>query len=151
MPLKVIDGLRTVTHGNSQLDLDVQAIVAGNTVNGAVHTMDGFGEFLALFTIDDVDVGATLIMKVQESNEAAANFTNIAGAEKTVAAGAANDAELISVDWKHPDRGKFARVTAQVTGANNTDLSAIGLKMVPFGGSAGLDLSVGDNVVEVTA
>ncbi len=151
MPLKVIDGLRSQAHANSDLDLNVQPIVAGNTVNGAVHTIDGFGEFLALFTVDDVDTGATLIVKVQESNEAAANFTNISGATKTIAAGSADIIEMISVDWKHPDRKKYARVTAQVTGANNADLSAVGLKMVPFGGAAGLDLDTGDNVVEVTA
>ena len=142
MSLKVINGLRGVDGANSGMDIDIQAIVFGNTVNGAVHDMVAHFELLFLCLNDDVDAGATLVFHAQESNEAAANFTNITGASVTVAAEVANTVELLSIDWKNPDRKRYARVCATVTGANNADVGAVGLRLQEHAGDKAIDTNV---------
>lgn len=144
MSLKVIDGLRTVDGANSGIDMAIQAIIAGNTVNGASHDMKDHFEFLAICINDDTDVGATLTFRVQESNDNS-TFTNITGASAAVASNTANTVELISVNWKHPDRQRYARVTATVSGANNGDCAVVGLRLQANAG----DIDVDDNVAEV--
>ena len=152
MGLKTIDGLRSYDHANAAMDVPQQVIAAGSTVNGNIHDMAGFGEFLAHCLTDAIDVGATLTYQVQESDtQTSGDFTDISGASKSVAGAGTNQYHMISVDWTHPDRKRYARVECAVTGANNATPTVVGNKIKPMSSPGGIDLTTGDNVVEVTA
>ncbi len=141
MSLKVIDGLRTIDGANAAMDMNIQTITAVNTVNGSSHDMKNHFEFIAVCLNDATEAGATCTFVGQESNDDS-TFTNISGSSAVIAADSANTVELIQVDWKHPDRKRYARVAAVVTGANTSIVGIVGMRVQAKGG----DLSVDDNV-----
>lgn len=126
MSLKVIDGLRTLDGANHKIDIPAQSVASGATVNGTSHDMSDHNELLAAFLGGAVTGAGSLACVVQESNEAAANFTNVAGATVTITT--ANFGQLMSVDWRSPLRKRYARlsVTASV---NTVAVSAAGLRV----------------------
>jgi len=147
MSLKVIDGAKAIDGANLACDIDYQTLTVGGTANVESTSVDmsEFFELLAHITVDAVDAGCTLKVAVQESDEADASFTNITGALAEFAAGAADDSVWMSVNWKHPDRKRYARLQAIVTGANTALLTAGTLRVQPHGGP----MSVDTGVVEV--
>lgn len=148
MSMKVMDGARTIDGANSGTDIPYQTLTVGMTAqaNSTGVDMSNHFELLATFLAPAVAAGCTLTCLVQESDEAAANFTNITGAAATIAAGSANLAEWISVDWKHPDRKKYARLSMLATGANTATVAALSLRVNEGGG----DVDADDNMTEVT-
>lgn len=144
MSMKVMDGARALDGTNLTADIVQTTLTVGGTatVNSTGVEMTDFFEFLAHILVTSVDAGATLVVVAQESNEAAANFTNITSATQTFAATAANDSAWFDVDWKHPDRGKYARLSATVTGANTAVLSGATFRIQPHGGPVTADASV---------
>lgn len=129
--LKVMDGARTLDGANHTPDLPYSTLTVGGTATANTTGVDmkAHAEFLACVCVSAIAAGATLTVKAQESNEAAANFADIADASMEFAANTANDAQWFSVDWNHPDRLRYARLTATVTGANTAKLSANTLRV----------------------
>lgn len=146
MSLKVMDGVRTLDGANHTPDLPGTTLTVGGTetANTTGAEMKDFFELLASILVTSVAAGCTLVVKAQESNEASANFTDIPGASITFAANTANDAQWIDVNWKHPDRKRYGRLTATVTGANAATLSATTLRVGPHGG----DMTADDSFTE---
>lgn len=124
--LKVIDGLATVDGANSKIDIPAQSVTAAATVNGTSHDMSDHNEFIAAFLGGAVTGAGVLTCKVQESNEPAANFADVTDAVQTVST--SNALKLISVDWRKPNRKRYARLT--VTAATNTvAISAVAVRV----------------------
>ncbi|GAG44021.1 unnamed protein product, partial [marine sediment metagenome] len=116
---------------NSTPDLVSTTLTVGGTATANTTGVDmvAHSEYLACIQVTSVAAGCTLVVKAQESNEAAANFTDVTGAAITYAANTVNDAQWVDVDWRHPDRLRYARLTATVTGANAAVLSANTLRV----------------------
>ena len=131
MSLKVMDGARTIDGANIGGDLSAEN-VAASTVNATSVDMSspGHHELLVAISCGVLTGTGTLAVFVQESNEAAANFTNIASAIQSFAATNDNTSKWISVDWKKPDRKRYARVVA-TTALNSTVYSALTLRVQP--------------------
>lgn len=114
--LKVIDGLRGLYNNgaaNCTVGLPYQSFTAA--VNGAAIDMANFAELLVLGFLMAPTGSGTGVIYVQESNEAAANFANVANA--SMALSAANTERFHSVDWRNPARKRYARLV----GANATN------------------------------
>jgi hypothetical protein len=137
--LRVAHGLRMNDGANAVSDIPPANYSAG-TVNAASVEMTDFNELLAVITAGVVASGGTAQLIVQESDESAANFTNISGATATIN-NASNTSALVSVDWKHPDRKKYAR--AQVITATAASFHGVAtMRVQPIGGPVDED----DNV-----
>lgn len=143
MSLKVMNGARTLDSANLVTDIAYQTLTVGGTaqVNSTGVDMSGHAEFLACCMGMAVHANATLTWYIQESDEAAANFVNISGATKVMAASSANDAAWIDVNWKHPDRLKYGRIVAIATGANTATVAATSLRVQQINGDVTADAS----------
>jgi hypothetical protein len=111
--LKVIDGLRTSNHANSVVDIAAQSVVHGTTNANVVSTsvdMANFAELLVVGLCNAVTGTPTGTIAIQESNEAAANFVNVTNAVLTFTA--ANTVKVHSLDWRKPNRKRYARLSA---------------------------------------
>jgi hypothetical protein len=140
MSLKVMDGLRTVDGANAAVDIAIANYASGNTMNGTSHDMKDHFEFLVSAQAGVVTGTAVVTIVVQESNEAAANFANVASAAVSFANNAnSNQAKLISVNWKHPDRKRYARVQGLVTVANAAFYGVHAMRVAPHGGPVTAD------------
>lgn len=107
MPLKVIDGLRTANHANAVIDF-AQLVAA--QVNGPGTDMSEHLEAVYVGTCSAVTGSGTGTIVMQESNEASANFTNVTNA--SLAFNTANTVKVGSVDWRKPNRKRYARLAA---------------------------------------
>jgi hypothetical protein len=141
--LRVVDGAYTLAAGTFTIDIPYKTLTVGGTANAESTGVDmsGHWEFLANVCGYVIDAGCTLTVTVQESDEAAASFTNITGASHSYAAGSANDSKWFSVSWRNADRKKYARLQAIVTGANTATLSAVTLRVLPNAGPINTDAS----------
>jgi hypothetical protein len=113
---KVIDGLRMIDGTNNASDLALVNYASGNTSNSTSVDMIDHSELLVHAMSGTLLGTATLTLIIQESDEAAANFTNVAFINFAAADDAKN--KLASIDWNHPDRKRYARLSGVV--ANNT-------------------------------
>ncbi len=144
MSLKVIDGARFL--GSSAADIPISNYANASTTNSASQDMSEFFELMAQLDVGVIVGTASVQFVVQESNESAANFTNISGATVTVVNSAnSNLAKRISVNWKHPDRLRYARLQGLVTVANAAFFGATIARLQPRGG----DMDIDDSVTEV--
>jgi hypothetical protein len=130
MSLKVIDGLMTLDGANYKIDIPYQAVTAAATVNSTGVDMSAHSEFLAAFLGAAVTGAGVLTCLVQESNEAAANFTNVTGGASNAVTtiSAANTLKVMSVDWRSPLRKKYARLSV-VAATNTVAVSAVGCRV----------------------
>ena len=125
--LKVIDGLRTYDHANAKTEIPSQSI-NGTAVNSAGSLdMADHRELIAVALAGAVTGTGVLTVQIQESNEAAANFTNVTNAVLTL--NTANTLKLHSVDWRKPARKRYARLQANTT--NAVVVSAFSLAVGP--------------------
>lgn len=146
--LKVIDGLKLVDAANNTPDVKA-ADRTNATTNSTGVDMSEHEELLAILHLGVVDASHGMTFAIQESDEAAANFTNITTPVNTVlsiAAANSNTQRVLSVDWRHPDRKRYARVQGINDATNSALWAATTLRCRPKGGPVGVD----DNVVEVT-
>lgn len=118
--MRVIDGAKVFDGANNATDLSHLNYASGNTSASTSVDMrnPGHHELLVNARTGNLLGAATLTVAVQESDEAAANFTNIAGAHMNFAPTDDNKSKWASIDWTHPDRKRYARV--QGITANNT-------------------------------
>lgn len=138
MSMKVIDGARTLDGANFGCDLPPLSIASGNTRNSTGVDMSGHYELIA--NVEAGVVNTSVAVTVQESNESAANFTNITGAVVTMNTN--NTSKVMSVDWKHPDRKKYARLQGITAGGGATLYGATTLRVAENAGPVSLDSSV---------
>jgi len=122
--LKVIDGLRTFNAAAP--DLAAQSVTT--QVNTGSVDMANFAELLVVGQCNSLGGGGVGSLAIQESNEAAANFTNITNA--ALAFTVANTMKVWSGDWRKPNRKRYARLAAFNTTANVT-MSAVTLRVRP--------------------
>lgn len=141
MPLKVIDGLKTCDGANAAIDLRSQSVTHGtqnsNVVSSSVD-MSGFAELIAIGMCNGVTGTPTGTITIQESNESSANFTNITNAVMTFTA--ANTMQVHSIDWRKPNRKRYARLSA-FNATNACILAGLTLRVQPLRG-----VSLDDNV-----
>ncbi len=121
MGLKVMDGARTLDGANNGIDAPAVGATAG-TVNTTGVSMADHEELMVCLAVGVMTGTGTLAVAVQESNDDT-TYTNISGALVSVAADGDNTGYIIDVDWRHPDRMKYARV--QAITANNTCFHSI--------------------------
>lgn len=139
---QLLDGVRPDDESNG-LAIDYAANSAGD-VDSAGVLMQGFLEFLATLHLDVVDASTTLVFKVQESDDDT-TYTDVPDATSgTIAAATANEIRRIHVDWRHPDRKKYARVRCVVAGSNSADFSVDTLR----GNAVGGDISKSASMIE---
>ena len=129
MSLKVMDGLRTLDGANMTCDLP-----PADRTNTAVNTtgvdMSAHNELLVSVQQGVVDAGQVGSVKVQESNEAAANFTDITGAVASFnGAASSNLTQVISVDWRSPERLKYARLVGTFGSTNSALVGAVTMRV----------------------
>lgn len=130
--MRVIDGAKTLDGANNASDIAHANYAAANTMNSTSVDMQdpGHHELVANVRTGTLLGTATLSVAIQESNEAAANFTNVAGAHLNFAATDDNKSRWASVDWTHPDRKRYARLSG-VTANNTVEYSAATLRVRP--------------------
>lgn len=138
MSMKVMDGLRTLDGANAAIDITPLSRASGTTTNSTSADMSGHFEFLA--SVQAGVVNTSVAVTVQESNEAAANFANIATAVVTM--NTTNTHKVISVNWKHPDRKRYVRLQGITAGGGATLYGAVGLRVQQCNGDVTADSSV---------
>lgn len=142
--LKVIDGLRTVDGANATCDI-LPADRTNTTTNGTGVDMADFEELIAVAMIGTLDASHGQTIAIQESDEAAANFANITSPDNTVHTSVTNTLHVWSVDWRHPDRKRYARVQV-IDDATDSALTGVAtMRCRPKGGVVTVD----SNVTEV--
>jgi len=140
MSIKVMDGARTLAGATATADIPIANYANANTMNSTGVDMKDHFELLVALIGGVVTGTAVVTLYAQESNEAAANFTNIASATATLTAAAeSNLSKWISVNWKHPDRKRYARVSGVVSVANAAFYGALTLRVGPHGGAVTAD------------
>lgn len=144
MSLAAYHGTRSIDPANNGLDIPPTDRSSG-TVNGASSLdMKDHASFLAVMSVGVIDASTNVTLLAQESNEAAANFTNISGASTVVVAAANNTAVQIAVDWRNPDRLRYVRVVGVVAGSNSALYGVSSLRLDPLvnDGAVGADVTV---------
>ena len=143
MSLKYMDGMATIDGANNAVDIPV-LLRTNTTVNSTSVDMSEHHEFLAVLQVGAVETAANVTVVVQESNESAANFTNITGAT-TGAVNTANTQSMVDVNWKDTRRRRFARLQSITGTTNNATFGATSLRLNKSG-----DQSADAALVEVT-
>jgi|GEM_PF-3245076 len=130
--MRVIDGAKVLDGTNNASDIPQANYAAANTMNSTSVDMrdPGHRELLANVRSGVLLGTATLAVTVQESDEAAANFTNVAGAQLNFAATDDNKSKWCSVDWNHPDRKRYGRLQG-ITANNTVEWGAVTLRVGP--------------------
>lgn len=143
--MRVIDGAKVVDGTNNASDIPQANYAAANTMNSTSVDMrdPGHRELLANVRSGTLLGTATLVVTVQESDEASANFTNVAGATLSFAATDDNKSKWASVNWTHPDRKRYARLQG-ITANNTVEYGAATLRVGP-----NQQVSTDTNVVKV--
>lgn len=145
MSLKVMDGMRTYDGANYGLDIPPANYANANTMNGAAIDMIDFFELIAIACTGVVTGTAVATVKVQECDTAGGTYTNVTDAEAVFTANAeSNMCKVIDVDWKHPDRKRYARVQNVVSVANAAIIGISTLRVQPKGGPMTADDSVAE-------
>lgn len=113
--MRVIDGAKVFDGANNAPDIPVAAR-SGTTVESTPVDMGdpGHNELIVNAQFGERTGSATVLFSLQESNEAGANFTTITGTSLTISAG--NLSRMISINWAHPDRKRYARIRGQTLG-----------------------------------
>lgn len=144
MSLKVMQGAKTVDAANYLPDIKYLTLTVGATAqaNSTGVDMSEHFEFIAVCSAYAVAAGCTLTWYVQESDTVGGTYTNITGASVVCAASAVNLSKWFTVNWKHPDRKRFARLSAIVTGANTATIAANSLRVNPSGGPVDISADV---------
>lgn len=124
--LKVIDGARTLDGANSGIDLTPISVASANNRSGPGFDMSGHLELLV--SVQAGVINTSVVVVVQESNDNS-NFTNISGASVNMTA--TNTHKVMSVNWKHPDRQKYARVNAVAAGGGASLIGVASLRVHP--------------------
>lgn len=141
MTLKVMDGARTLDGANSTPDLPHED-QANTTVNTTGFDMNDFMELLVNVNTGVVDASQVGGVYVQESNDNS-TFANISGASVAWnGASSSNLSDWISVNWKHPDRKRYARLSGVFGATNSAAAGAVGLRVQPKGGPVSADGSM---------
>lgn len=141
MSLKVIDGARLVDAANNACDI-VPLDRTDATTNSTGVDMSGHEEFLVVAMIGLLDASHGLTIAIQESDEAAANFTNITTPQNTVTTMANNTTRVWSVDWRHPDRKRYARIQGIDDATNSALWGAQSIRAKPTSGPVTVDTDV---------
>lgn len=134
MSQKRTDGMRTIDGANSAIDLAPLSRASGTTTNTTGVDVSGFQEFVAGLEAGAIGAASNVQMVVQESNESAANFTNITGASVNI--NTTNQQKLIRVDCRNPDRKKFMRTQSITSGGNASVYGVFTLRLTPTGPNA---------------
>ena len=140
MSLKVIDGARTLDGTNNGVDIPPANYANGNTMNSTGIDMKDFFELIGMVQAGVVIGTAQVDVYVQESNDDS-TYTNITGAQVTVANTESNTGQVFSVNWKHPDRKRYARVSGVVSVANGAIYGVSTLRVQAHGGDMSVDSS----------
>lgn len=111
--MRVIDGAKVFDGANNTPDIPVAARAASTIVESSPVDMadPGHDELIVSAQFGERTGLSQVVLAVQESNEAGANFANVPGSSFTTAA--SNIARIISIDWTHPDRKRYARIRGQ--------------------------------------
>ena len=142
MSIKVIDGARTLDGANNGLDIAPANYATGNTANSTGVDMSEFFELIAMVQAGVVVGTATVTVYAQESDDNS-TFTNISGASVSFVNNAdSNTGQVLSVNWKHPGRKRYARVSGVVSVANAAIYGVSTLRVQPHGGPMTIDSSV---------
>lgn len=139
MSLRASDGMRTAAGASCTVDITIQTLDSGNSVNGASHDMREHFEFIAVAIIGTIT--GTTTVRIQESDDNS-TFTNISAAFENFASADDDTCHAFAVDWKNPARKRYARIQASHTGGGNSVLAACGLRISAHEG----DLDDDDNV-----
>ena len=143
MSLKVMDGMRTLDGANYGLDIPPANYANANTMNGTGIDMNDFFELIATAMTGVVTGTAVCTVKVQECDTSGGTYADVSGAEATFTNNAeSNLCKVIDVDWKHPDRKRYARVQNVVSVANAAIIGVSTLRVQPKGGDMTADTSV---------
>jgi len=137
MSMKVMDGLRTVGGATLELDIPPLSRATGTTVDGPAIDMAGHFELLALAQAGLIGASSSCSVVVQESNEPAANFADVPGS--TVILTASNTQKLVDVNWKHPDRKRYARLRMVTAGTSASLAGALTLRLNQCNGDVSKD------------
>lgn len=133
----VLDGARAMDGANLATDLKIQSLNANTNINTTSVDMSGHCELLVFGHVGTLGASSSAVLVVQESNEANANFTTIANA--SISLNTANSTQMLSVNWRHPDRKKYARLQLQPAISNPTLLGAHTLRVQPTMGPVNID------------
>ena len=129
MPLLALNGARSMTNDETS-DIPI-ATYNDSTQNGAGLDMREFNELVAHLMVGVVVGSATLTAVVQESNDNS-TFTNITNAAFTITAdNDDNKTEWLSVDWRHPDRKRYARAQTVAGGSQDHIHGLTTLRLAP--------------------
>jgi hypothetical protein len=126
--LRAFDGARSIDPANQGVDITPLDRTAA-TVNATSVEMSNFASLIGMMMAGVIDAATNVVLWVQESNEAAANFVNITGASKALEAGDDDQSVQVYVDWRHPDRLKYARLVGIVTGSGSALYGAWSLRV----------------------
>lgn len=143
MSLKVMDGMRTLDGANYGLDIPPANYANANTMNGTGVDMNDFFELIAIAQAGVIVGTAVATVAVQECDTSGGTYANVTGASVAFTAAAeSNLCKIIDVDWKHPDRKRYARVQNVVSVANAAIIGVSTLRVQPKGGPMTKDTSV---------
>lgn len=142
MSLKVINGAKIGPDSANNTPDIAHADRTNTTVNSAGVLMNDdleqFAELIVMIDTGVMDASHTLNVHVQESDDNS-TYTNISGASVALDEDDDNQVHVIDVDWKHPDRKKYARVSA-ISGATNSGAYGVRtLRVQPGGGNMDVD------------
>ena len=144
--LRAIDGASSIDPANNGVDLTPLDRTSG-TVNATSVDMSGHASLLGMMMAGVIDASTNVSLLIQESNEVAANFVNITSpstASGVLEAADDNQSLQVYVDWRHPDRKKFARLVGVVTGSGSAlyGLWSIRLDALRNDGTVAADVTV---------
>lgn len=126
--LRAIDGASSIDPANNGVDITPLDRTAA-TVNATGVDMSGHASFWGMMMAGVIDASTNVTLWVQESNEAAANFVNITGASTVLETADDDQSAQLYVDWRHPDRKKYARLVGIVAGSNSALYGAFSLRL----------------------
>lgn len=135
--LRVLDGARLIDSAASDIPA---ANYSAGTTNSTALDMEDFNELIGILNAGVVVNTGVTTAYIQECDTSGGTFTNITDATMTIN-NASNTQAAISVDWKHPDRKRWARLSVvQATAAAFHSASLIAVQSI--GGPKDVDSNV---------
>ena len=142
MSLRVSDGARTLDGANYGLDIAPANYANANTMNSIGIDMVDFFEVMAMIQLG-VIVGTAVVTVYGQESDDNSTFTNISGSSLAFTNAAnSNQGGVLAVNWKHPDRKRYFRVSGVVSVANAAIYGVSTVRVAPHGGPITKDTSV---------